>query len=596
MRIPLDLPVGLRSDDTTFSSAGRYADASNVRFRQGKPQIRGGCERIVTGTPLTGVCRTAFSWTDLSAVINAAFGTHSNLQVYLGGAVYDITPTKAIPPKALAANPFDTTNANNNVVVRHANHGMVAGDFVSFSGAAAVGGLTLAGGYVIVFVFDANSYQIYSPTLATSTATGGGSSVIASPSKAFAAGAIDGTGAAGYGTGAYSAGTFSTPSVSDYFPRTWSLAAWGQNLLACPRGGAIHSWTNATGTPAAPLQNSPYSVTHMLVAPTDQVFALGCNQEASGVFNHLCIRHSSIRNNTEWNTGTATTAREYILPGGGRIVGGRVLGKYLLVWTTFSLFLGTYVGSPNQVWRFDRVGDHCGLIGPNAAVIVGLRAFWIGPDLQFYSYGLGGQPETIDCPIRDDFAENMAPSQGDKIVASSTQSFQEIRFDYPDFRDGNENSRYLTLVVDGTDAGAWSRGVQARTAYVDAGPADYPIAADYSGNIYWQDKGGTDDGGPISWFIETADQYLSVAKTMMVTGLWPDTIGQVGPVTVYLKTRFKPQGDQTVYGPWSFASTDEKVDVRATGRLFRIRYEGASTPAECRFGVSVFDAQPTGGR
>jgi hypothetical protein len=49
-------------------------------------------------------------------------------------------------------------------------------------------------------------------------------------------------------------------------------------------------------------------VTYALVAPMEggyQLFALGCNEEVSGNFNPLCIRHSSVRNNTEWNTATS---------------------------------------------------------------------------------------------------------------------------------------------------------------------------------------------------------------------------------------------------------------------------------------------------
>jgi len=62
------------------------------------------------------------------------------------------------------------------------------------------------------------------------------------------------------------------------------------------------------------------------------------------------------------------------------------------------------VGSLDQPWRFERVGRNCGLIGPNAAVVVGQTAFWASPDRQFYRYPLGGQPEPIACPIRQDFA------------------------------------------------------------------------------------------------------------------------------------------------------------------------------------------------
>jgi hypothetical protein len=428
---------------------------------------------------------------------------------------------------------------------------------------------------------------------ATSTAVGGGTAVACRAQVAFSAGNIDGTGGAGYGTGTFSTGTYSSPSTSDYFPRTWSLGAWGQNLIASPRGGAIHCWTNATGVPAAPLLNSPAQVTYCLVAPQDQIFALGCNEEVSKTFNPLCIRHCSVRNNTEWGTGPSTTAREYILPGGGRIVGGRVIGSSILVWTSHALFLGTFLGSLSQPWRFDRVGEKCGLIGANAAVVVGQSAYWLGPDLQFYQYDLGGAPRPLVCPIRDEMADNFAQSQGDKATASSISAFGEIRFDYPDARDGLENSRYLTFSL---LEGAWSRGVMARSAFVDAGPSPSPIGVRPDGAIYWHERGASADGAPISWHIETADQYLSEDETVLVRGVWPDFAHQVGPATLEVTARLKPQDQESSSSVAALSPGDDRADLRAAGRLFRVRFSGSSSPSRWRLGRTVFDVAAAGRR
>ncbi|MDO8380519.1 hypothetical protein [Phenylobacterium sp.] len=502
MRIPLDIPPGLNGDDSSFAAAGRWADASNVRFHRGRPQVIGGWERLMDSS-VTGLCRSVLPWTDRAAVLNIAFGTHSKLQVFKGGGLYDVTPA------------------------------------------------------------------------------------------GLAAGLVDGTGGQGFGTGAYSTGNWSEPSSGDYFPRTWSLAAWGENLLACPRDGGIYSWTNNTAAASAALANAPARVTHMLVAPTDQVFALGCNEEVSGTFNPLCLRHSSVRNNTEWETTASTTAREYILPGGGRIVAGRVIGPYLLIWTSHALFLGSFVGSLTQPWRFDRVGETCGLIGPNAAVVVGQQAFWLGPDLQFYRYVLGGAPEALPCPIREGLADNLAASQGDKIVASSSSAFSEIRFDYPDAREGAENSRYLLMSL---ADGAWSRGIMARTAMIDAGPSQFPIGVDPGGAAYWHERGASADGGGFAWFVESADQLLAPEATAMVRGLWPDMADQVGPVSVSITSRFTPQGEETTKGAYSMAPGADRVDLRMTGRMFRVRFAGGSAPTACRIGRPVFDIAPAGSR
>lgn len=421
------------------------------------------------------------------------------------------------------------------------------------------------------------------------------------PASGFTAGAVDGTGGAGYGTGAYSTGDYSEPSATDFFPLTWSLSPWGQQLLASPRNQTIFAWTNDTGTPASALTNAPDNVTYMLVAPTRQVFALGCNEEVSGDFNPVCIRHSSVGNNNEWNTAADTTAREYILPGGGRIVAGRMCGANMLVWTSSALFLGTYVGSLTQPWRFDKVGDQCGLIGPNAAVVVGQRAFWIGPDLQFYVYSLGSQPYIVSCPIRNGFANNLAASQGDKIVASSVSVFNEIRFDYPDARDGSENSRYIAAHVPtllNEPELAWYRGILARTAFVDAPPAtaSYPVGVDTSGYPYWHEKGQSADGSAFAWYIETADTYLDVEYFTKVRRIYPDLKDQVGPVMVQVTSRVAPQADERTAQGTTMAPGQRKSDVMATGLLHRVRFYGNSSPTGCRLGTPVFDFVQVGAR
>ena len=597
-RVVLELPPGLNNDDTTFAAAGRYGDGSNVRFWRGRAEVIGGWEAI-TNTALTGIVRKLFGWTDNAAVLNIASGSHSALQVYQGGAVYDITPFG--PPTLLGANPLTVTSGSPVVTVAHTAHGLLTGDSIIVAGATAVGGITPNGTFTIT-VTGANAYTYTFGSNATSGVTGGGTGVIVTPQKALPAGNIDGTGGAGYGTGTYSTGTYSSPSTVDYFPRTWSLSAWGQNLIASPRNGAIYSWTNNTASRAVALSNAPVQTTYALVSPTRQVFALGCNQEASPyAFDPLVIRHSSVGNNTEWNTAANTTAREYRLPGGGRIVCGAVMGENLLIWTTGGLYLGTFVGSLAQPWRFDLVGEECGIIGPNAFTVVGQSALWVGPNLQFYAYTLGGQPQIIPCPIRTDFADNMAPAQTDKITVGSTAFFDEVRIDYPDARDGVENSRYLAAhiptLLNSPDS-AWYRGVMARTAYVDAPPSpnSYPMAADPSGNLYWHEKGQTANGAAINWFIETADNYLDPNRTMQVRAIWPDFKGQVGAIDVSVTTRFTPQGTETTTSGQTMIPGQEKSDVRASGRLAKLRFSGAASPTYARLGNPTIDVTPAGQR
>jgi hypothetical protein len=98
MRTTLDIGAGINTDETlTAVGANAWSDGDRVRFLDGRWETIGGWERLVS-TLLSGVCRTALAWTDNLGALIAAFGTHLALQVYRGGVVYTVTPTKGRPP------------------------------------------------------------------------------------------------------------------------------------------------------------------------------------------------------------------------------------------------------------------------------------------------------------------------------------------------------------------------------------------------------------------------------------------------------------------------------------------------------------------
>lgn len=77
----------------------------------------------------------------------------------------------------LGASPFTTTSSSTTVSVAHTAHGRVANSQVRFSGATAVGGITVDGVYTVVSVTNANAYTITHGVAASSSTSGGGSSV-----------------------------------------------------------------------------------------------------------------------------------------------------------------------------------------------------------------------------------------------------------------------------------------------------------------------------------------------------------------------------------------------------------------------------------
>lgn len=413
------------------------------------------------------------------------------------------------------------------------------------------------------------------------------------PSSGFTAGQINGAGGSGYGTGAYGIGDYGEPSTDAFFPLTWSFGArsFGE-LYANPRGQGIFKWENNTATPAATLTNAPAQCTFMLVASTDQVVALGCT-DVGGTFNAACVRFSDAADPTIWTPGTANTAQQFYLQGNGRIVGARLLQNAILIWTTSELHVATFGGDG---WSIERIASNCGLAGPNAAIVVGLRAFWVTPDLQFYTYAFGGTAEVLECPIRDDFADNAADGQNDKIVATMADSRGDIMWLYADQRDGEglENSRAIRL---STVMGAWCPDMLPRTAYVGPGPSESPIGVTSSGVIYWHDRGNSADGAALTPYIETGGQYIDPAqRRMLVRGMWPDFKSQTGAVFLKIWTREYPQSEEVEHGPFTCAVGQERVDFMVSGRVVRFRLYGNSSPCEFRLGKPSFDVVPLGER
>lgn len=167
----LQFNPGVMHDGSRYSTSGAWSDSDKVRFRSNFPEKIGGWQRATTESFL-GTARNLFAFSDLAG--NYFLGVGTNLKYYIerGGLLNDITPIRATLTES---NPFSTTNGSASVVVTIPNHGAQQNDFVTFSGASAVGGLTLNGEYQIDEVLTSAIFTITALSSATSTATGGGS-------------------------------------------------------------------------------------------------------------------------------------------------------------------------------------------------------------------------------------------------------------------------------------------------------------------------------------------------------------------------------------------------------------------------------------
>lgn len=170
---------GVNRESTSFADEQGWFDSDLIRFRKGRPEKLGGWTKISADT-LTGTTRSLHAWITLGALKLMGVGTNVKFYIEQGTQYNDITPVRATA--TLGTNPITTVDTSGEITVTATQHGAAEGDYVTFSGATAVGGLTTADlnkEHIITQVVSGNSYKLDTGGTATSSATGGGTAVIA---------------------------------------------------------------------------------------------------------------------------------------------------------------------------------------------------------------------------------------------------------------------------------------------------------------------------------------------------------------------------------------------------------------------------------
>ena len=172
---------GVNRESTSFADQQGWFDSDLIRFRKGRPEKIGGWSKV-SASSVTGTVRSLKTWVTLGALKLMGVGTTKKFYIEQGSSYNDITPVRSTA--TLAANPFTTGSAGSGeITVTAAGHGAIEGDYVTFSGATTVDGLTTSNlnkEQVITAVVSANSYKVDTGGSASSGSTaGGGSAVIA---------------------------------------------------------------------------------------------------------------------------------------------------------------------------------------------------------------------------------------------------------------------------------------------------------------------------------------------------------------------------------------------------------------------------------
>lgn len=704
----LQFRPGINRDVTSYTNEGGWRDCNHVRFSNGFPQKIGGWTQDAD-VQYIGTCRSLHVWNDLSGQQYVGVGTHNKFYIATGGSLYDITPLRSttaagdvtftavadtlngaidasttsitltdasdfpsvgriqiesevieytgISTNTLtgctrgaggttAASHADTTAVSCcTIIVTDTSHGANAGDFVTFSGAAALGGNITADvlnqEYSIASLIDADNYTINARAAGTGVYYedgeviyfGGGAAAIAD--DVYANGSDTGSGGAstvgayqinigletiiegaGWGAGAWSRaawGAAATVTASGGQVRIWSQDNFGQVLLACYREGGLYYWN--PGSPTAlsgdrlELVSSlsgatsvPGEVGRIIVSDRDRhVIAFGAIQQGGSDYDPLLIRFSNQEDIEDWAATDINTAGDLRVGSGSKIVGAVETRQQILVITDSSVHGLQYLGPP-FTFGLSALAMSTSIAGPNAVVAANDRVFWMGNNT-FYVYD--GSVRELSCSVSDYVFDDFNLLQREKVFAGHNSSHSEIWWFYPS-DSALENNRYVAYNYEDN---IWYYGMTGRTAWVDRGLRDYPLAA-YTGLLYDHEFGMDADGAALESYIESSqvtigegDQFAFVSRMIPDLSFGPSTAPDPA-VSFTVKVRREPgvNYDDSDTREVSMTATTpvqvytEHLYLRLRGRSLALRVSSDDIGVTWRLGSPRVDIRTDGRR
>ena len=653
---------GVSRNSTTLSNEGTWFECDKVRFRSGLPEKIGGWSKDsgpleAALTPPTGrfwgVCRSLWNWVTLAGANLLGMGTHLKfyIQESTDGNLYDITPIRQTFTTTATDNCFTATNGSAVITVTIVGHNAQTGDFVTFSGAAGLGGNITAGilnaEHQITYL-TANTFSITVSATANATdasgSPGGGTAITAAfqintgnatyvTSTGFGAGGWGGvtTGFTNTGWGQSAA----TGVGIDM--RLWSQVNYGENLLINARGGPIYLWlaqspgvynraqilsssntntaTNSQGTTAAFWQtdsNCPSKCNIIHVSDSSRfVIAFGCNDYGDTTLNPLLVRWSDQEDYGTWTPAVTNQAGSFTLSAGSEIIAIKPQRQEILVFTDAAVYSMQYLGAP-YVWGFQQMGANISIVGPNAVTTASNLTFWMGED-KFYVYD--GRVQTLPCPLWQWVFYNINKNQHYQIFAATNEGFDEVWWFYCS-ESSDTVDRY---VVFNYSEKVWYYGTLDRTAWLDTPLRNNPVATGYAGtngNLYNHESGVDADGSAMTAYITSADFDLQDGYSFqygwrMLPDIKFDGSTSAAPeVTVSLTPRQYPgsaygtpeTGD--VVSANNYSTTRQytvqqftnQLPIRVRGRQMAFKIESNTLGTQWQLGVPRIDLKQDGRR
>ena len=627
----LQFKPGVNREVTAYTNEGGWFDSDQVRFQKGFPEKIGGWQKRGIDNFL-GTCRALHPWVALDR--DQYMGVGTNLKYYIdrGGEYNDITPLRLTT--AAGDVTFAATNGSSTLVVTDTAHGSVVNDFVTYSGAASLGGVITAGvlnqEYQITLIVNANSYHVTAraagalihaplvplPANGSDSGNGGGSIV----GKYQINVGLDVTvRASGWGAGTWSRGAWgsaSTDAIVSNTLRLWSHDNFGEDLLINVRDGGIYYWDETSGlgtravdiTSLSTLPSIPTVAKQILVSDRDRhVIAFGCDPESTpGVQDPLTIRFSTQESITDWAARADNTAGELRLGSGSEIVTAIETRQQILIMTDTTLYAMQYLGPP-FTFGVTAISENITIAGPNAAIAVDDNVFWMGRS-EFYIYS--GAVQRLPCMVRDYVFSDLNDNQLEKINVALNTEHSEVWWFYPS-SNSEEVDKY---VVYNYLEQVWYYGTFGRTAWVDRGIFDFPIAANNDGFLYEHelgfDDGTTNPSSAINAYIQSSpvdigdgEQFMFIRK-MIPDVDFKNSTAIIPETNITLDVKNAPDGTYSSSQTDAFVKTQaatvdnrtEQLYFRLRGRQMRFKIGSDELEVTWRLGSPRVDIRPDGRR
>ena len=616
--IPLRFKPGLNRDQSNYSNEGGWWACDKVRFRSGYPEKIGGWTKYTVNTVI-GTCRQLFNWVTSYADNMLALGTEQKVYIEVGGNYNDITPLRLTTTNVAT---FTASNGSSTITVTDAGANTTAGEYVTFSGAASLGGnvtdTILNAEHQIATSINADAYTIVVGVTANASDSGnGGGSVTAD--YQIAPGNPGGTYGYGWGTSTWGRSTFGSGSTQPVSlpARLWFFDNFDNDLVFNYRDGFYgepYIWerganvdpTTALGTAAILLSDLsgasdvPTYVGQLLVSQNDKhLLAFGATPYGGGDFDPLLIRWASQDAPEDW-TPEVTNSAGFIRVSKGSIIRRAVAARQeILVFTDTGLHSLQFTGTAD-VFSLQELNNNISLMGPNAVTTANGITFWMGHD-KFYAYT--GRVETLPTTLWTHVFTNFNFESSANVYAGTNEGFNEVWWFYPSGSSAENDSYVVYNYVEQI----WYYGTIERTAWSDSGLREYPQGIDSSGQLYDHEDGNDADGVAMDAYIQSADFDIGDGeKFMMSRRILPD-------IKFTGSTATTPEAYVTV-APRRFPGTSPQVEpnlpviesavdvftdqvfIRARGRSMAFKVGSNTLGTQWQLGNPRLDAREDGRR